>query len=432
MAKTQMMDSFKYNIPYPLALTPAKTLLVLIASIPFLYLFKLILRRSYERATFDRRAKAYGAKPPQNLASLKDPVLGLDYTLATVKAGRDARYLSFIWGRFLRLGSTYVTRRFLYDTVHTIDPENLKSMLATDSGSFCMAETRKAAMRPLFGHGIFIADGPHWAHSRALIRPSFTRTNMQPLLSMLERHFQAMVECIPTDGSTVDLQEIFSNFTMDASTEFLMGHSTHTLDPASCSDRETGFVADYLECCLEAVRKVQMGPIQFLFPFGSKKTRAARDRAWAYIDEFVSEALDLRRMGKLDAEIDDAAEYNFLREVARNTDDPVMLRTQILNILLASRDTTAGLLGNFFHLVSRDRRVFQKLKDEVAERLQGELPTDVQIKDMVYLRWCINESKQTCHFFKFLSTLFSLEGRICISVPRLPLIGFLESILDPG
>ncbi len=136
-----------------------------------------------------------------------------------------------------------------------------------------------------------------------------------------------------------------------------------------------------------------MGPIQFLLPFGSKRTRAARDRAWEYVDNLVAEALELRRQGKLDLEIDDAAEYNFLREVARDTDDPVMLRTQILNILLASRDTTAGLLSNFFHLISRDPRVYAKLRSEVRQGIGNELPTDAELKNLVYLRWCMNESK---------------------------------------
>ncbi|KAH8899807.1 cytochrome P450 [Thozetella sp. PMI_491] len=351
-----------------------------------------VFHKLLQRIENHRKAEAVGALPPKNLAPIKDPILGLDYTIATIKAAKNARYLAFMWERFRQIGNTHVTRRLLYDTIHTIDPENLKSMLSTNSANFCMAATRKAAMRPLFGDGIFLSDGSQWAHARALIRPSFSRSNMQPLLRMLERHFHIMVQRIPLDGSTFDLQELFSNFTMDTSTEFLMGHSTHTLDATTSVDRDASFVTDYLKCCLDAVKRVQMGPVQFLVPFNDRGIRGARDRAWAYVDSFVAEALELRRLGKLEPGLeDDAAEYNFLHEVARDTDDPVMLRTQILNILLASRDTTAGLLSNFFYVIVRDQRVFAKLKKEIQEHLHGELPTDPQLKNMVYLRWCINE-----------------------------------------
>lgn len=127
------------------------------------------------------------------------------------------------------------------------------------------------------------------------------------------------------------------------------------------------FVSDYIPCCLEAVRKIQMGPIQFLMPFANSKTEESRLRAWRYVDVFVEQALELRRSGKLDDNTtddgDEGPEYNFLRELAKDTDDPVELRSQILNILLASRDTTACLLGNFLYSVLRHPEMNCRLRE---------------------------------------------------------------------
>ena len=48
---------------------------------------------------------------------------------------------------------------------NTIDPENLKSILATNVNNFGIGE-RLAAFGPLLGKGIFTSDGTQWEHSR--------------------------------------------------------------------------------------------------------------------------------------------------------------------------------------------------------------------------------------------------------------------------
>ena len=224
---------------------------------------------------------------------------------------------------------------------------------------------------------------------------------MAPLLRMMERHFCELLRNVPRDGSTFDLQRLFFNFTMDTATEFLLGASTHTLDPSRSGAREAAFVEDYLVCCIEAVRQIQMGPLRGFSI--NRRADGARQRAWAYIDRFVDEALEMRKSGKLEA-LDEGGEigegggegevkYNFLRELARDTDDRAMLRDQILNVLLASRDTTAGLLSNLFFMLARHPEAYEKLKKEVDETFHGELPTEEALKNMTYLKYCINECK---------------------------------------
>lgn len=230
---------------------------------------------------------------------------------------------------------------------------------------------------------------------------------MAPLLRMMERHFQVLLRSIPTDGTTFDLQQLFFHFTMDTATEFLLGSSTHTLDPTKSGEREARFVEDYLVCCIEAVRQIQMGPLRGMSV--NLKAAGAKERAWAYIDRFVDEALDMRRSGKLDFLVEEGMEadvtgvkYSFIREIARDTDDRAMLRDQILNVLLASRDTTAGLLSNLFFMLSRHPEVYAKLRAEVEDTLHGGIPSEEVLKNMTYLKWCINE----CKFFFFLFSLF--------------------------
>ncbi|KAK3365440.1 cytochrome P450 alkane hydroxylase-like protein [Podospora didyma] len=348
-------------------------------------------------------SKANGCEKPRNVAHTREPIIGLDFLLECLRNAKSGHYIRYCASRLFRYGFTYITRRATFDTIHTADPENLKFMLATGFDNYKLARLRVNAMAPLFGSGIFTTNGPAWAHSRAILRPSFTRQNMAPLLAMMERHFQMLLRQVPKDGSTpFDVQRLFFCFTMDTATEFLMGRSTNTLDPSRHTEADRVFVQDYLDCCFEAVRMIASGPLQ-AFRVSSRSLRVSRDRAWAYVDRFVDDALAKREARRLNPnkemmdtvdkeDYEKGAEYNFLEELAAQTTNKTLLRDQVLNVLLASRDTTAALLSNMFYELARHPEIFAKLREEALSKIKGELPTEAELNNMPYLRWCINES----------------------------------------
>ena len=68
--------------------------------------------------------------------------------------------------RFNVLGVTTVSASILTTTfVSTIEPENLKCVLASDFRSFSMGDGRKKLLRPFLGEGIFTTDGKEWVLS---------------------------------------------------------------------------------------------------------------------------------------------------------------------------------------------------------------------------------------------------------------------------
>ena len=89
--------------------------------------------------------------------------------------------------------------------------------------------------------------------------------------------------------------------------------------------------------------------------------------------------------------VDKNGRYVFLHELINQTQDPYALRSELLNILLAGRDTTAGLLSNTWHVLARRPDIWAKLKAEV-DTLGGEQPDYATIKEMKYLKWTLNES----------------------------------------
>lgn len=84
--------------------------------------------------------------------------------------------------------------------------------------------------------------------------------------------------------------------------------------------------------------------------------------------------------------------YIFLHELVKATQDPIRIRSELLNILLAGRDTTASLLGNVWFVLAKRPDIWAKLRNEV-DTLNGEHPTFEQIKNMKYLKYVLNEGK---------------------------------------
>jgi cytochrome P450 len=90
----------------------------------------------------------------------------------------------------------------------TIEPKNVQTILALKFKDFELGHYRNKALAPLLGQGIFASDGEIWEHSRALVRPNFARNQVADI-EIYERHVSKVIANIPSDGSTVDLQELF-------------------------------------------------------------------------------------------------------------------------------------------------------------------------------------------------------------------------------
>ena len=68
------------------------------------------------------------------------------------------------------------------------------------------------------------------------------------------------------------------------------------------------------------------------------------------------------------------------------------MRDEVLNLLVAGRDTTASLLGSMFFHIAKRPDVWGRLREEVS-RVEGRKPSFEELKDMKVLQWCMKESR---------------------------------------
>ncbi len=196
---------------------------------------------------------------------------------------------------------------------------------------------RPAVFHPLLGDGIFTQDGESWKHSRELLRPLFLSKRVDNFVEIQE-HVEALISCIP-NGKVVDFQPLFFRFTLDTTTYLLFGRSIHSLGEQSAQaeafSESFRIAQDFL------AHRGRLGPFHWLL--GGKSFRNANATVHRFIDGEIREALAAHK-SKQTSTSKAIIDYGFLGTLIQETQEPKILRDQLLNVLLAGRDTTACCL----------------------------------------------------------------------------------------
>lgn len=341
--------------------------------------------------------------------------LGLDHILTALHAIKTKTFPSYLLTRSSTLPLTFSTSILGVSRLFTADIPNIQALLATQFEDFDLGEVRRLNAHPFLGKGIFLQDGREWERSRALIRPQFARAQIGDL-ELEERHLGVLLGGVEvgSDGWTeeMDLQPLLFNLTLDAATEFLLGKSAESQSiflkrrkelkwngavgkEDSADAQAFGEAFDVGNTGLATRAKFQPYP-HLCIPKGWRKAIKTCNQ---YVDSIVAEHLR-KRQEKIEkgVESDGKGGYVFLEALANETQDPIELRSQIMHLLLAGRDTTASLIGWLLFQLVRDKARYTKLRDAVIEDFGTWADCDLEsitfakIKACKYLQYCLNEA----------------------------------------
>ncbi|RQM04940.1 hypothetical protein DH86_00004288, partial [Scytalidium sp. 3C] len=314
----------------------------------------------------------------------------------------------------------------------------LKAILATKFNDFAFGPIRKDNLLSFLGNGIFTSEGEAWSHYRAKLRPQFARSQVSDLESAQE-HLDILWKALPDEDAEgwvggsegVDLVPYLFRFTMDVSTEFLFGSSvgsqSHVIlsnksgDGAKIEVKEDLAFVEAMSYTQEFIAwRIRLQTLWWMA--NTKKFRDAEKTCKAYADKFVKLALEkeIKRDGaaeKKPATTPSGHEkFVLLDSMVEDTQDPIELRDQILQILLAGRDTTSALLSWTFLLLARHPEIFDGLREEVLSALgssSSTLPTFESLKACKPLQNVLFEALR-------LYPVVPLNGRVAIRDTVLP------------
>ncbi|VVT49523.1 uncharacterized protein SAPINGB_P002311 [Magnusiomyces paraingens] len=390
------------------------TLLQLILLLLLIFLILAIIIPLLQSLIYTIQQYQFRSKQPSTA-----PLLGHVYTRHSFPLGIPA------FARLLYANYTYTTPEALKSSIckaqgrkthrrqilgryvfFTIDPQNVKAMLATQFEDFALGP-RSKALEPLLGAGVFTVDGTAWRHARGMLRPQFARDQVSQV-GMMGKHvelFLGQVEHATKDGGVVDIQELLFLLTLDTATEFLFGDSVGALEGKGKKDaRETrSFGEAFTKAQRVLAHRVRAqgfcDAVTVAWPEFSRWCLECR----TYTERFVLRALERANQEDITVEGENKKKENkkryvFLEELAKHTRDPDVLRDAALNVLLAGRDTTASSLAWAFYHLAKDitiqRRLRKILRGQFCNSETGEIEgmTFEGLKRCKYLQYVIKET----------------------------------------
>ncbi|CAG8975457.1 hypothetical protein HYALB_00004771 [Hymenoscyphus albidus] len=239
------------------------------------------------------------------------------------------------------------------------------------------------AMTAMIGEGIFTQDGPAWKHSREVLRKQFMRMQYQNLKGFRE-HLENLIGRMNNAPSGItDLQPMFYRLTLGTTIARIL------VQPVESFEHEIGdlFSKAFDKASLVTGTRARLGDLYFIYrPRGFFK---ACETIKTYTYQFVAEAL--KRESDCPAE---SEKSSFIADLYQDKQKLQLAGEQVLNILIAGRDTTVATLSYAFHLLLGNPKILECLRREIDTVVGDEKEvTRVHIQQMPYLRNVLQESK---------------------------------------
>ncbi|ETI28814.1 hypothetical protein G647_01266 [Cladophialophora carrionii CBS 160.54] len=273
----------------------------------------------------------------------------------------------------------------------TIEPVNMEAILNTNfkgnRPDYGMGLRREITF-PMFGDGIFTQEGASWKHSRELLRPQFVYQHYENL-AVFRDAVEDLLTAIPGSGGVVDLQPLFFRLTLDTTTAFLFGESVQSLRAPASAGEQT-FSDAFNTAQGYVAKRFRLMNIYWLVG-GVKFKKACRD-VHRFADQIIERNLSGDRYKK-----EEDGSSTFLDTLAKSVPDRSALRSQIINLLVAGRDTTACLLAWSFFTLVRYPHVLARLRAEVSAACEGK--SELRRDDLNSMKYLQNVIKETLRLY---------------------------------
>ncbi|KAI4266018.1 MAG: hypothetical protein L6R38_009008 [Xanthoria sp. 2 TBL-2021] len=323
-----------------------------------IFIYRYLQRRSRYQAE-NLFGEQHGCHPMKSRFPIKWP-LGLDVLHKQWLANADKRLLAYQQPFLDQLGPNLEIKIMGSVGYTTYDPPNVEAVLSSRFDDYYLG-TRRGAMFPFIGEGIFTQDGGAWKLSRELLRRPFLKTHYQDLQGFREPIKDCLAKISARDSVPVKSSE---------------------------DEEQDSFARSFDHASWITTLRSRLTDLYWIY--NPSHYRVACKTIKKFADGFVSRALSAKDEGKTEATSD---RYAFIKDLYAAMKDTSLVRDQLINILLAGRDTTACLLSWTFFLLVRHPHVLGCLQDEITSVIGKDANiTRAHIQKMGYLRCILNET----------------------------------------
>ncbi|KAF8672353.1 hypothetical protein HU200_049555 [Digitaria exilis] len=343
------------------------------------------------------------------------PLVGM---LPSLLLGLRGDMYEWITGVLKSRGGTFTFRGPWFTNLQcvvTADPRNLEHLLKARFASFPKGPYFRDTVRDLLGDGIFGADDEVWraqrkAASLEFHSAGFRALTASSLVELVHRRLLPVLADAEAGGDAIDLQDVLLRLTFDNVCMIAFG-----VDPGCLAKGlpEIPFARAF-EDATEATT------VRFLTPTAVWRAMRALgvgnervlQRSLAGVDEFAYDVIRRRKEELGDAGRRGSSRSDLLTvftkmrgEDGRPAYSDKFLRDICVNFILAGRDTSSVALAWFFWLLGKNRRVEERILEEIegivaarkAVDAGGEVEEELvfqpeEVKRMEYLHAALSEA----------------------------------------
>ncbi|EGG06527.1 uncharacterized protein MELLADRAFT_86535 [Melampsora larici-populina 98AG31] len=279
------------------------------------------------------------------------------------------------------------------EIIHTFSHLDVKYILSKNFQNWGKSNSFVEALYPLLGDGIFNSDQRSlWSWHRTLTRPHFTKKRISDV-EACEEHVSRLISWIEFQNisdHSVDIQDLFSRLTLTVATQHFFGHCLDTLNDLLL-DRPiqkgaidaTAFSNDFADA--------QSHCLSYLFLpfrlFQKVSPDPSIKRVSAAVDVLIENIAKERSLS-----VDQQDPETLFNSIHRSGCSTHLLRHELLNLLIAARDSLSSLLTScIYELAGRDE-LWNQLQSESSHLGQISIISMNQIHQCKLLRAVINET----------------------------------------
>ncbi|TFK35054.1 cytochrome P450 monooxygenase pc-3 [Crucibulum laeve] len=382
--------------------------LLCVVSRPVLF----VVGRFYKRFQDRRAAAAVGAVIAPHVEGNYPG--GLDLMAAMIKSLKTG-YPGDVFDEWrIKYGNTYLLRLPLEERVMTFEPEYVKAILATQFDVFEKGPVSFNMLHSLLGTGVFNSDGEMWKFHRTMTRPFFSRERISDF-DVFDTHASDALRQAKqrlSEGYPIDFQassgDVVARFTLDSATQFLFGCDVRSLSaglaypessplansPAFFNHPSNVFVKSFMAGQGKATMRARFGPSWPLREFWKDEIKPDRRVVDKFVEPLLEQAITRKKAKALEKTeiVEDEEALNLLDHLVNHTEDRTILKDELLNLLVAGRDTTASTLTFALYMMAEHPHITRRLRAEILGKVgPTNRPTYDDMRDMRFLRAFINE-----------------------------------------
>ncbi|GAB2261047.1 hypothetical protein Droror1_Dr00011902 [Drosera rotundifolia] len=317
-----------------------------------------------------------------------------------------------------------------FDMLATVDPANVQYTSSTKFSNFPRGE-KSRELFDVFGDGYFNLDSKEWSNHRRIFRAFFNHkqfgeVSIKKALEKVEKGLIPILDKVAnrgaevSDGTVIDLQEVFQRYTYDLTHSMVTG-----FDPNSLSLQWPNVpFSRFMNIAMEAVFFRHFLPervwrTQRFFGLGQE---GALKKAKEFLNEFSAQRVAMKQ-NEMEGRGNAGNDFDLLTTYLTDHDKQFFLEAgsgvlsgSVLSLLLAGKDTTSAALTWFFWLLARNPSVAVKIKEELCNNI----PKD--------------KAAHTLHLFnqEELNKLVYLHAALCETLRLYPPVPFqTRSAIEP-